>query len=183
MVFSAIIPSQSTNFSPIFYTWLQLGEGAGHVGKEGKRADVAEVRIVAADEPAPRFSPFRLAIFAPDGDRLVVWNRNGELSVEDLPHDAVFLSSSSWRASAVLPWREERYHAWRASGASVCPYLADQLMLPIALAGGAATCGTPSLHAWTNLEVIAAFTGVRLTVRRDDDGRHRIANEVAAVLG
>ena len=73
--------------------------------------------LVAADESTPRFSPFRLAIFAPDGDRLVVWNRSGELSVEDLPRDAVFLSSSSWRASAVLPWREERYHAWRASGA------------------------------------------------------------------
>ena len=73
--------------------------------------------LVAAKETPPRFSPFRLAIFAPDGDRLVVWSREQQLSVEELPGDAVFLSSSSWRAPEVLPWREERYHAWRESGA------------------------------------------------------------------
>ena len=37
-------------------------------------------------------------------------------------------------------------------------HLADQLLLPLALAGGGSfTTTKPSLHTWTNIAVIAAF--------------------------
>jgi RNA 3'-terminal phosphate cyclase (ATP) len=53
--------------------------------------------------------------------------------------------------------------SWRASGTSVEAHLADQVMLPIALAGeGSFTCEALTLHARTNIEVIHAFTGRRL---------------------
>jgi len=49
-----------------------------------------------------------------------------------------------------------------ASGAAVDEYLADQLMLPLALAGaGSFTCESVSLHARTNAEVIERFLPVR----------------------
>lgn len=54
----------------------------------------------------------------------------------------------------------ERFLAWRASGTSVEGHLADQLMLPIAIAGaGSFDCDELTLHATTNVAVIRAFTG------------------------
>lgn len=55
------------------------------------------------------------------------------------------------------------FTSWRDSKTSVEEHLADQVMLPIALAGeGSFTCSALSLHARTNIEVIHAFTGLRL---------------------
>lgn len=65
--------------------------------------------------------------------------------------------------------------AWRASGTSVEPHLADQVMLPIALAGaGSFTTNELTLHARTNIEVIRAFTGRRLRAWRLADDRFRV---------
>ena len=65
--------------------------------------------------------------------------------------------------------------AWQASGASVEEHLADQVMLPIALAGaGSYTTNVLSLHARTNIEVIAAFTGRRLRAYRLAGERFRV---------
>jgi RNA 3'-terminal phosphate cyclase (ATP) len=70
----------------------------------------------------------------------------------------------------------EQFLAWRASGASIEPHLADQVMLPIALAGaGSFTCNELTLHARTNLEVIRAFTGHRLRVWDLGTSRFRVA--------
>jgi RNA 3'-terminal phosphate cyclase (ATP) len=56
----------------------------------------------------------------------------------------------------------EDFLAWRESGTSVEPHLADQVMLPMALAGGGSfTTNELTLHAQTNIEVIRAFTGLR----------------------
>jgi RNA 3'-terminal phosphate cyclase (ATP) len=65
--------------------------------------------------------------------------------------------------------------AWRASGTSVEAHLADQVMLPIALAGaGSFTTNELTLHARTNIEVIFAFTGRRLRARDLGAGRFRV---------
>lgn len=65
--------------------------------------------------------------------------------------------------------------AWRASGAAVEEHLADQLMLPIVLAGaGSFTCNELTLHAWTNIAVIEAFTRKRLRAFDLGDGRFRV---------
>lgn len=49
---------------------------------------------------------------------------------------------------------------WEESGVPVGPHLADQLLLPMALAGGGSfRTGDPTPHTTTNAEVIAAFLG------------------------
>jgi RNA 3'-terminal phosphate cyclase (ATP) len=56
-----------------------------------------------------------------------------------------------------------------ASGAAVDEYLADQLMLPLALAGaGSFTCESVSLHAQTNAEVIERFLPVQFQFKARD---------------
>lgn len=56
-----------------------------------------------------------------------------------------------------------------ASGAAVAEYLGDQLMLPLALAGGGGfTVEEASLHARTNAEVIEQFLPVRFRFDRHD---------------
>lgn len=55
--------------------------------------------------------------------------------------------------------------AWLASGAAVGEHLADQLVLPFALAGGGSfTTNVQSSHLTTNLDVIARFLPVRAQV-------------------
>jgi RNA 3'-terminal phosphate cyclase (ATP) len=66
--------------------------------------------------------------------------------------------------------------AWRESGTSIEEHLADQVMLPIALAGaGSFTTNAVTLHARTNIEVIRAFTGRRLRAWDLGGSRFRIA--------
>lgn len=52
--------------------------------------------------------------------------------------------------------------AWLAHGAPVGEHLADQLLVPLALAGtGRFTTGAPSLHTLTNMAVIERFLPIR----------------------
>ena len=51
-----------------------------------------------------------------------------------------------------------------AVGAPVGEHLADQLLIPMALArGGSYTTATPTLHTTTNIEVIKKFLPVEIT--------------------
>jgi RNA 3'-terminal phosphate cyclase (ATP) len=59
-------------------------------------------------------------------------------------------------------------------GAPVGPYLADQLLLPLAIAGGAFVTGAPTTHVLTNLETIQAFLPGRLTLQKLEGGKVRI---------
>lgn len=66
------------------------------------------------------------------------------------------------RAETVAKQTLERARRYIASGAAVSEWLADQVMLPMALAGGGSfTADKLSLHALTNAEVIARFLPVR----------------------
>jgi RNA 3'-terminal phosphate cyclase (ATP) len=70
--------------------------------------------------------------------------------------------------------------AWRASGTSVEPHLADQLILPIAIGGGGSfTTNELTLHALTNIEVIRAFTGRRLHAWELGESWFRVALRAA----
>lgn len=63
-----------------------------------------------------------------------------------------------------------------ASGAAVGPYLADQLLLPLALAGGGSfTTAQPSQHAVTNAGVIRRFLDVDIRMQALGDGTFRVA--------
>lgn len=69
----------------------------------------------------------------------------------------------------------QSFLAWRKTGAAVEEHLADQVMLPIALAGaGTYTCSELSLHSRTNLEVIRAFTGHRMKTWDLGNLRYRV---------
>lgn len=66
------------------------------------------------------------------------------------------------------------------SGAAVEEQLADQLLLPMVLAGGGSfTTTKPSLHTTTNVEVIRAFGGVAVEVTAAGKQRWRV-NVVSA---
>lgn len=66
------------------------------------------------------------------------------------------------RAETVAKLTLEHARRYIASGAAVGEWLADQIMLPMALAGGGSfTADRLSLHALTNAEVIARFLPVR----------------------
>lgn len=60
------------------------------------------------------------------------------------------------------------------SGAAVGPHLADQLLLPLALAGGHFTTMEPTLHTRTNLAVIGRFLPRHWGCDALGDGRWRI---------
>jgi RNA 3'-terminal phosphate cyclase (ATP) len=66
--------------------------------------------------------------------------------------------------------------AYLGHGAPVGVHLADQLLLPMALAGGGAfRTAEPSLHTRTNAEVIARFLPVHTTLRAEDGGHWLVA--------
>lgn len=57
--------------------------------------------------------------------------------------------------------------AYLATGAPVGEHLADQLLIPLALArGGSYTTGQPSLHTTTNIEVVKMFLDIKIKVRQ-----------------
>ncbi len=64
-----------------------------------------------------------------------------------------------------------RAEALLGTGAAVGEHLSDQLLLPLAIAGGGAMrTVAPSLHARTNAAVIERFLPVRFEQREDRDG-------------
>lgn len=66
----------------------------------------------------------------------------------------------------------DQFLAFDSHGVDVDEHLCDQLMLPLLLAGsGEFTTVEPSMHAWTNLAIIEAFTGRRFDVSELDQGR------------
>lgn len=73
------------------------------------------------------------------------------------------------RAEAVADHACAQVEAYLAHGAPVGEHLADQLVIPLALAGaGRFRTGALSLHARTNIDVVAEVLGVAFTV--DVDG-------------
>jgi RNA 3'-terminal phosphate cyclase (ATP) len=63
-----------------------------------------------------------------------------------------------------------------AADVAVGVHLADQLLLPLALAGGGCySTLSPSRHATTNIQVIERFLGVRVQVGQTDRGAWQIA--------
>jgi RNA 3'-terminal phosphate cyclase (ATP) len=77
----------------------------------------------------------------------------------------------SVRAEAVARQTLQEARRYIASNAAVGEHLADQLMLPLALAGsGRFTTETVSMHATTNAEVIAQFLPVDISFKEIENG-------------
>ncbi|MFK7987959.1 MAG: RNA 3'-terminal phosphate cyclase [Sandaracinaceae bacterium] len=85
------------------------------------------------------------------------------------------IGSKGKRAEDVATQAAEEMQKFLASTAPIDEHLADQLLLPMALAkGGSFVTGKPSLHTRTNADVIARFLPVRTTFTERDDGTWRI---------
>lgn len=71
----------------------------------------------------------------------------------------------------------QRMAGFLASAAFAGPYLADQLILPFALAGGGSfTTVKPSQHARTAADIVARFTGRRFAFVQQPDGTHLVTS-------
>ncbi|MFL5330609.1 MAG: RNA 3'-terminal phosphate cyclase [Gemmataceae bacterium] len=80
------------------------------------------------------------------------------------------------RAEAVAHEAAAEAQRYLESGAPVGEHLADQLLIPMALArGGSFVTGPLSLHTTTNMDVISKFLDVGITMSDLDGGRVQVA--------
>ncbi|MBI5550651.1 MAG: RNA 3'-terminal phosphate cyclase [Desulfobacterales bacterium] len=64
----------------------------------------------------------------------------------------------------------EAVNAYLASGAAVGPYLADQLLIPLALAGGGRyRTQPPTRHTRTNIEIVRRFLEIEISLQPGED--------------
>ena len=78
-------------------------------------------------------------------------------------------------AESLAKTAAQRMAGYLASPAFAGPYLADQLLLPFALAGGGAfTTVKPSQHTRTAIDIIALFTGRRFEITHQANGTHLV---------
>ena len=83
-------------------------------------------------------------------------------------------------AQAVGEHAARRMAGYLESTAAVGPYLADQLLLPMALSGGGCfTTVKPSQHARTAADIIALFLPIRVRFEEKEAGRHFVRVEAA----
>ena len=88
-----------------------------------------------------------------------------EVESEHLTEVFTGIGERGVRAETVAERAAEEARAYLETGAPVGEHLADQLLIPLALArGGAYTTGQPTLHTTTNIEVIKMFLDVRIKV-------------------
>lgn len=80
------------------------------------------------------------------------------------------------RAEAVADRACRELAAYLAADVPVGAHLADQLLLPLALAGGSFRSGPLSLHATTNIDTIQRFVDVDIEV--SEDGMVRVGSRV-----
>ena len=120
-------------------------------------------------------------------------DRNQLKAVEELhpvgPGNAVILDLESENVTEVVSSIGEKRVSAETVAARACEeagrylhadvpvgeHLADQLLIPLALAGGGSFVTTPlSSHSTTNMDVIANFLSRKFTVERLSETRHRV---------
>lgn len=93
------------------------------------------------------------------------------LEYEHVTEVAVAFGEKAVRSEAVAKAALNEARRYIASGAAVGEHLADQLMLPLALAGGGSfTAASVSQHALTNAQVIERFLPVQFSFASDGEG-------------
>lgn len=87
------------------------------------------------------------------------------------------IGEKSLRAETVAKKVVQETKEFIVSGAAVGEHLADQLLLPMALAGGGRfTTASVSQHTITNAEVISRFLPVDITFADDGDGKRHVVS-------
>lgn len=80
------------------------------------------------------------------------------------------------RAEAVAEDALCQARAWLDAGVPVGPHLADQLLIPLALArGGSFRTMEPTPHTTTNIDVLQRFLDVRFKVAREEGGTFMVS--------
>jgi RNA 3'-terminal phosphate cyclase (ATP) len=80
------------------------------------------------------------------------------------------------RAEVVAERAADEAREYLDSGAPVGPHLADQLLVPFAIAGGGSfRTVEPTRHTLTNIEIVRAFLDVDISVARETESVWRIA--------
>lgn len=87
------------------------------------------------------------------------------------------------RAEAIARGVGDAAKTWLAAGVPVGPHLADQLLLPIALAGqGAFRTTTPTEHTRTNVRIIEQFLPVRFELVEESFDAWRVTLQPRATV-
>lgn len=140
--------------------------------------DIAEREIRAArkllsDWPEDAFSARQLPEEQGPGNALLL-----EAVFEHATEVVTGFGKLGVSAESLAKTAAQRMAGFLAADAFAGPYLADQLLLPFALAGGGSfTTVKPSQHARTAADVIERFTGQRWTFEQQPGGSHLVRRE------
>lgn len=100
------------------------------------------------------------------------------LAFERITEVVTVMSERGQRPEDVTEAAAAAVKAYLAHGAPVGEHLADQLLIPMALAGGGSfLTAEPTLHATTNIAIIERFLDVRFAVEKKADNLHEIRVE------
>ncbi len=146
--------------APIVRARILTSQIARHVGNR-ERNELR--RHLGLAEDAVRIDSVRSS---GPGNAIIV-----SLMLGDTPEVVTELGERGVMAEEVAATAAEEARALLAARVPVGTHLADQLLLPMALAGGGAfRTMLPSLHTRTNAQVIERFLPVRFDLREDNAG-------------
>jgi RNA 3'-terminal phosphate cyclase (ATP) len=135
---------------------------------EVAQREIATARAFLPDWPEQAFAMRELPVDQGPGTILLL-----EAAFEHVTEIVSGFGKLGVSAESLAKTAAQRMAGYLASGAFAGPYLADQLVLPFALAGGGAyTSVKPSQHALTAAEIVARFTGRRLRFEPTEKGTH-----------
>lgn len=146
----------------------------------GVPVDVAQRELARLKQHLGELKPVLRALSSREGPGNVLL-----LEVPLAGHSEVFtgFGERGLPAETVADRLAKAVRAFLASGASVGEHLADQLLLPLALAGGGGfTAPALSSHARTNMAVIQRFLPVRFEAK-EEMGRVRVEVSRMASIG
>ncbi len=134
------------------------------------RREIGIARKLLDDWPEEAFSIRNLPADEGPGNVLLL-----EAAFEQVTEIFTGFGKIGTSAEALADGCARRMRGYLASTAFAGPYLADQLLLPFALAGGGCfTTVKPSQHCLTAVDIVARFTGRRCDITRMADEAHLV---------
>ncbi len=132
--------------------------------------EIRAARAVLSDWPEDAFAVRQLPDEQGPGNALLL-----EAVFEHATEIVTGFGKLGVSAESLAKTAAQRMAGFLASDAFAGPYLADQLLLPFALAGGGSfTTVKPSQHARTAADVIERFTGQRWVFDQQPNGSHLV---------
>jgi RNA 3'-terminal phosphate cyclase (ATP) len=153
----------------------EMGEGSAQVLFTGLPAEIGQRMIARLRKDLPDWPDDAFAIRelpADQGPGVILMIEARKAHVTEIASGFGQLGVPAERLAKTAAGRLKGYVA---SGAFAGPYLADQLVLPFALAGGGSfTTVKPSGHLLTAMPLAERFLGVRIALEQDALGRHLV---------